>query len=358
MILGIDATNIKGGGITHIKNILQYPKAFKFKKIVIWGNKEVLKNIKGNKKIKKIHLNIFEKNLLFKFIWFLFFFVFLKKEKCDCVFFPSGFYFYSHIPKTIFIQNLLPFNKKLHKQYNLNYKIKFFLQKILFIFSCNRANQVIVPSKYTKKIISNLIKKDVKIFTIYHGATKKFIPYKKKNKIKAICLSSLEPFKNLENLFKAIYFLNEKKKLNIKLDLLGPRNHEYSKRIINYISEINKKKKCISYLGNKKFEYIYKGYNILISTSKCESFGLPLVEGLCSGIKVSCSNLQVYKEILGKHVNYFNPDNFLSIAKSIQREISKKNINFKNTNFFKKKFSWNKTSKKTFEKIYSSINNE
>ena len=46
MILGIDATNIKGGGITHIKNILQYPKAFKFKKIVIWGNKEVLKNNK------------------------------------------------------------------------------------------------------------------------------------------------------------------------------------------------------------------------------------------------------------------------------------------------------------------------
>ena len=63
MILGIDAINIRGGGITHIKNILSYQEYFKFRKIIIWGNKEVLKNIPNNSKIKKIH-NFF---FIFKF---------------------------------------------------------------------------------------------------------------------------------------------------------------------------------------------------------------------------------------------------------------------------------------------------
>ena len=78
MILGIDAINIRGGGITHIKNILIYKEYFKFKKIIIWGNKEVLKNIPNNSKIKKIHKNIFEKHFFIRMLWQLFFFNKLK----------------------------------------------------------------------------------------------------------------------------------------------------------------------------------------------------------------------------------------------------------------------------------------
>ena len=49
MILGIDAINIRGGGIEYIKNIL-IKRNIKFDRVVIWGNKEVLKNIKKTKK--------------------------------------------------------------------------------------------------------------------------------------------------------------------------------------------------------------------------------------------------------------------------------------------------------------------
>ena len=59
MIIGIDATNItQGGGITHIKNILNNSneELLKLKKIIIWGNKETLKAIKKRKNIKKIQV--------------------------------------------------------------------------------------------------------------------------------------------------------------------------------------------------------------------------------------------------------------------------------------------------------------
>ena len=91
MILGIDAINIKGGGIEHLSNILNHKK-FKFKKIVIWGNKEVLKNIKNNKKIIKIYRESFDKNLFYRLIWHLFFFKHSIKNKVDCIFHLSGFF--------------------------------------------------------------------------------------------------------------------------------------------------------------------------------------------------------------------------------------------------------------------------
>ena len=58
MIIGIDASNIKSdGGIVHLfelLNNLKFKKT-KFKKIIIWGNKKALINIKHNPKIYKIY---------------------------------------------------------------------------------------------------------------------------------------------------------------------------------------------------------------------------------------------------------------------------------------------------------------
>ena len=44
MILGIDAIDIRGGGIEHIKNIL-IKRNNKFDKIIVWGTKELLRSI-------------------------------------------------------------------------------------------------------------------------------------------------------------------------------------------------------------------------------------------------------------------------------------------------------------------------
>ena len=75
MNLGLDCINIRGGGITHIKNIVNSAKFknIKFKKIIIWGNKDVLRSIKNKKYIKKIHNKIYETNFILRILWKFFF---------------------------------------------------------------------------------------------------------------------------------------------------------------------------------------------------------------------------------------------------------------------------------------------
>ena len=116
MNLGLDCINIRGGGITHIKNIVNSAKFknIKFKKIIIWGNKDVLRSIKNKKYIKKIHNKIYETNFILRILWKFFFFKnSIKKNKINCMFFLSGFFFRKNTGKSvIYLQNTLPFINK------------------------------------------------------------------------------------------------------------------------------------------------------------------------------------------------------------------------------------------------------
>ena len=81
MIIGIDAINLRGGGIIYLKNLLNN---YNFKKnnvqIVIWCNSEVQKSIKKNKYITIKDYKLFNYNLIIRFLWSYFFFqeIFIK----------------------------------------------------------------------------------------------------------------------------------------------------------------------------------------------------------------------------------------------------------------------------------------
>ena len=89
MILGIDATNIiKGGGITHLKEILNHPEEFElyFDKIYIWSNTKTLDIIPDHPLYFKKHHSVFEKSIFKRIIWRKFFFTKILNEfKVDFV---------------------------------------------------------------------------------------------------------------------------------------------------------------------------------------------------------------------------------------------------------------------------------
>jgi len=350
MILGIDAINIRGGGITHIKNILIYKEYFKFKKIIIWGNKEVLKNIPNNSKIKKIHKNIFEKHFFIRMLWQLFFFnKLIKINKCNCVFYLSGYYFGNFKTAVIFLQNILPFKSEFIKDYRFLSKCKIICQKFFLIYSLKKSQHVIFPSNFFKKTFEKY-NVNSKSSIIYHGAKKKFKKkINKSKKIRLVYISSFEPFKNHLNLFKAVQNLS--KNYNIELDLFGPNNSIFFEKIIIALKEINLNKNIIFYKGFKNQNYIFKNYDVSVYPSLCESFGLPLVETLASGVKLACSNIPVFKEIVKNNAIYFNPKNSNSIARAILQSYKKK-LDNKSISLH----TWSRAAKNTFEVLYKVTN--
>jgi glycosyltransferase involved in cell wall biosynthesis len=351
MILGIDGINVKGGGIVHIINILKFYnyKNTKFKRIIIWGNNELLSQIQ-NDKVIKIHYPIFEKFFLLRIIWQL---IFFKKEiedkRCKIIFNLSSYNLSFFKPSLTFYQNVLPLEKSELKRYNLFYRIKFFFQKILFLFSLENSTHNLFPSYYARDVfLKTKYTTKKKTSVIYHGAINRFKKNYKKGTIKLIYVSTIDFYKNHDNLIKAVCSLKDM--FDIKLHICGSAFKPCFNNLKNNFLLINKDKEIVKYLKvfDQNRNILNSKYDILVHASSCESFGIPLIEGIASGLKVVCSNIQVFREITKYfNVNYFDPKDIDSIKHAIIKTI---NIKLKNNNIniIKSKFSWKNCSIDTF----------
>lgn len=90
-----------------------------------------------------------------------------------------------------------------------------------------------------------------------------------------------------------------------------------------------------SFPTDSELANVYSNSKILVSTSRMEGFGLPLIEAAASGCLVVCSDIEVYREIANKIGNFFPLDNSSNLqslitsllySKSEHREEIKRNV--------------------------------
>tara|TARA_B110000305_G_C19276735_1_gene557215 strand:- start:331 stop:960 length:630 start_codon:yes stop_codon:yes gene_type:complete len=178
--------------------------------------------------------------------------------------------------------------KKICLQDRLILIIKNYLLNLLYRFSILRSDGVILLSKYSKKFLG---KKKLNLKLSLMVYKKKFFREFKKNidkKFKILYVSltlfGLDREKNLlnSNLYKFI------KKVNLKFkNLIIIKNFKNHKNLIN----------------------IYPKFDLQVYPSKCEAFGLIILETIASSLPIICSNYPIYKEILKRNTIYFDPEN-------------------------------------------------
>jgi len=360
----IDASNIvpDSGGFTHLKELL---KNYDKKEIIyVASTNNVANQLKiDNKKIKYISNFFLNRGIIFRLIWQIFLInTCIKKNECSKLFVLGGYFFFTKNCKVILlIQNILPLEKKIFLQDKLIFVIKNYALNLLYRFSIYRSDGVILLSKYSKKFLG---RKKIKFKIIPHGIQKEFFKKLKKKKItdkkfKILYVSKYEKYKNQLNLVKACYNL-KKKNINISLTLLGL---DKDKKLLNsdlykFIKKVNLMFKDLVIIKNfkkhRKLIDVYPKFDLQVYPSKCEAFGLIILETIASSLPIICSNYPVYKEILQKNTLYFDPDNSNDIANSIKIYISNFKTKYRNTeNLFKisKKFNWKNSSKQTFKFI-------
>jgi glycosyltransferase involved in cell wall biosynthesis len=367
MIIAIDATTIRSDGgieyLTQILNNLSNKKSIK--KIFVWSAKNNLSLIKINKKIIKKNNFLLNSNFFMILLWQFFFFNYeLKQNNCDIIYLTSGYCFAKkNKPRVLIIQNLLPFVKKNKMNFNVLFLFKLFLLKIIYIYFIKNSEGVILSSKYSKKIIKRCVKLKTLNRVIYHGVDKIFFKkpkrliYYKKRIINLLYVSSLISYKNQLNLIRAVYILICSG-FKIKLRLVGSGSYLYKKKLLSNIQKNNLDNSVI-FEGNKtkiQMLNLLSNYcDIYIYPSKCESFGISLLEAMANGKVICCSKISTMPELLNNGGFYFNPNLSKSISESIVRAIKYKKLAYNlSCNSFKeaKKFSWKKTSKNTFDFIY------
>ena len=219
----------------------------------------------------------------------------------------------------------------------------------------NKAAHIICISNQTKKdLIKYYNVKSKKISVVYLGIEKRIRRIKNKKKY-ILYVGSRNKYKNFRNLAQAFGKSNFLKK-NFKIICFGGGNFNDEEKKL--FKKINIQKKVIFKHGDeKKLNQFYSNASLYVSVSLFEGFGLTPLEAMRCGCPVICSNISIFKEILGKSCIFVDPQNPKQIKSKIENILkSKKQQNlFINRGYFRiKKFDWNSCAKKT-AKIYEKI---
>ncbi len=170
--------------------------------------------------------------------------------------------------------------------------------------------------------------------------------------IKLVAVGNIKNQKNYGYLLNAFEIL---KNYKVSLDIYGQGNDTDLKKLQD---EIEKKDLPVFLKGGtNNIDKILSGYDLYVSSSKHEGFGIAAVEAMASGIPLLLSDLPVYHEVTMDNALFFDLKNtmsFVDLIKSILgnkynlNEISKKGIEIS------KKYSKEIYLKKLFN-IYDSI---
>ena len=195
-----------------------------------------------------------------------------------------------------------------------------------------------------------------KIFVTHLGVNhlQNLLDYKIINEPYLLYVGSRKRYKNFTNLLKA-YSISKKINKNFKLILFG--GGQLLRSEFDVINKYSVDLNSITQISGSDNELssLYKHANLFIFPSKYEGFGLPLLEAASQNCPIACSDIEVFREIMGNSVKYFNPDSVDDIIKNLEEilfsnSLSQKLIAKASNQLLN--YSWDKCAKETLE-IYN-----
>ena len=334
--IGIDATNIRsGGGVIHLLEFISAiePEKMQVQEVVIWGGGQTLQSLPNNAWIVKVNPPSLEKGLIWRMLWQIFSLTSaVRKNACDILFVPGGSYVGNFHPVVTMSQNLLPFEWEMIVKSGASLRtLKFILLRWAQSYTFKRSDGVIFLTEYAKnavfKVTGPLSGKSV---VIAHGLNPRFnyepkpqLPiehYNQTNPYQLIYVSTIDSYKNHLELIQAVQILREKG-YPLSLTLIGPYKEPAFSKLKQTQQLVDSNSQWIKYLGALPYESLYLEYqkaDLGIFASRCETFGMTVLEKMIVGLPIACSRESSMQEILGEAGLYFDPCDPSSIASAIE----------------------------------------
>ena len=190
--------------------------------------------------------------------------------------------------------------------------------------------KVVTVSKFSKDRISKILKKNPdEIAVIYDGLSDCFANfyYDKEQDMKQrglrtsrryiLCLSTLEPRKNMRLLVEAFSELIKEKKINTNLVLAGRKGWLMDDLLSNLDKEIVNRIHFTGFVDDDLLPYVYRNAQVFVFPSVYEGFGVPPIEAMSMGIPVISSDAASLPEVLGNAAYYFENRNLKDLKKQI-----------------------------------------
>lgn len=271
-----------------------------------------------------------------------------KKYNIDIFFSPDGFVsLNTNIPQIGVIHDL---NFEHYPEDLPKIVVKYY-KKYMPLFA-KKAKKIITVSNFSKKdIISKYDIPTDKLHVIFNGANpnfKKLSEITKTQFIKSnnnsrpffIYVGSLHKRKNIERMLIGFQKFNIQKKMDFII--VGTDMWKNQLKLEGLLSNVK-------FLGRKSGDELSKwvaSSTALIYVSYFEGFGLPVLEGMLSGVPVVTSDLTSIPEVGEDSVIYVDPFNEDSICQGMNR-VLKEGLDFSKKGLIQsKKFSWDDSASK------------
>ncbi|MGM1056995.1 MAG: glycosyltransferase family 4 protein [Bacteroidota bacterium] len=380
MKIGIDASNIGGGGgVTHLKEILENFDEIHFKdrisKIIIFSSQTVLDELPNSSFFEKITFMGLNSGLLNRVKFQLSGYDKEFKIRCDILFSITGDYIGNFKPIVGISRNMLLYEKSIWWEIKqpkeiIRFWLNFKKQKRCF----KNAEGIIFISQYAKEYISKKIDLSNKqTSVIHHGISPKFSgeeqkqlnfsKYTAKNPFRFLYVSTVHVYKNQWHVVKAISKLR-KLGYPVELSLVGGVIFDRAGNMLEKaIQEVDPNKEFINFKGHIEYSEIENEYKLadgIIFASTCENMPNILMESMASGKAIACSDKQPMPEFLKENGFYFNAQNSDSIAETLIKFLEnpeKRQQYIQNNKKEIKNYSWEKTSRETFSYLVNAYIN-
>lgn len=372
MRIGIDASNIsKGGGLTHLVEILKYLDESKdyISCIYVWSSQATLNKIGDHKLIVKMHLPVLDKSIFHRTLWQKIKLPKLLRENdCDILFVPGGPSSTSFDSKVTMSRNMHPFvNKELFRLPLFSFMIlKYIVIRVTHPIFFKKYEGLIFLNEFAQQAMMPIIGKcKATIRIIPHGVNpyfssapreqKPLSSYSDNDRFHLLYVSKIDVHKHQSKVAQAVLNLN-RKGYQVRITFIGPvdSQQEYAlfKKVIDADSTSNQ---IISYIGNIDYNALpefYKTADLFVFASSCENMPNILLEAMASGLPLACSFFGPMPQILKKGGVYFNPEITIEIEKAIEKLLLSEKLRESVSSVayeISKAYTWKKCSETTFQ---------
>jgi len=250
-------------------------------------------------------LSLSQKRFQFRSYFHLFFWhtfklkKYLEKKDCTHLYAVGGYYIGRFIPFSMFLQNLLPFDKAIIKHYPLKLHLKYLMLYLFYRRSIKRASEVFLFTRhsmgYVQQAEENAISK-VKYapFEISLERGKADGVQEKKKQVEVVFFypANITYYKNHKRLVEVFAQLS-KKGYSVTLLLAGRIIGKEAEALLSAILRIDGAEKFLRYLGfldRGEMRNYYEHADYVIYPSLIESIGVPIYEAMMLKKEILCSN--------------------------------------------------------------------
>lgn len=369
MILGIDASNIRGGGgVTHLAELLRAaePKRHGFEQVVVWAPRTTLERLIERAWLIKRDDRLLERGWLCRLWWQrnrlgkL-----LRGASCTLLFVPGGSFVTNFRPIVTMSRNLLPFQWAELRRYPVGL-VLLRLLLLRWIQSCSfrRADAVVFLTRFAKETVLGLTGNLKGRTTIIpHGVHERFYQrpraqrpladYHSEQPFRLLYVSIVNVYKHQWHVAEAVATLR-KEGVPVTLDLVGPAYSPALRRLEGVLRRIDPAKNIIRYHGEIPYTDLHHKYNkadLGIFASSCENMPNILLETMGAGLPIACSNRGPMPEVLGNAGVYFDPEDPDDIASALRKLIDSPDLRARlaKSSFERAQaFSWRRCASETF----------